>query len=406
MVVRSEGPNPRRPVRNRRSRAATSFKPGSVESEGASTSPQTTPERLARRARRKRRYTKKMEDAAVETSESRGGQEDGKALEHPLTNKSKPTAKNPAQVVEQAIPKDRAAAASQAAAATSATPKEEISKPSSPAEAFDLKIEYPAFQTSGILEFEPDFLEPSQAPSNQTARAPQGSDSQPEPGNTTEPAHGENNAPSKADPVAKSKVRRVSYNEFLGRRRPRRVLPPLPPLPVAEGGTRPALAIFFEKQSVPFLFNRRPYLQLAALEGRKLEENPKFDTAALREEFRQAFKEDMEWEWPEREVLRSHIDAYFYRFDGMKVFEDTVFVYNPSHEAMSEFLRLSLAARWIGQIPQWDVENWNDSLKEFEEIWSDKNARTERGKFKDASFYEFDQVLPTCDLTFTCSCEV
>jgi len=341
------------------------------------------------------------DNASVETAESQREQEDEKSLESPLANKSKLASENPTKVVEHA---DRAAA-SHAAAAASVTPKDEISKPSSPAEAFELKIDYPAFQTSGILEFEPDYLEPLQHP-NQTAPPPQELDSQPGRHSTTKSPPVEDDESNKAAPAPKSKGKRVSYKEFLGRRRNRRVLPPLPPLPVAEGGTRPALAIFFEKHGVPFLRNRRPYLQFVALEAGKLEGNSKFDTAALREEFRQAFKEDMEREWPEHEVLRSHIDAYFHRFDGMKVFEDTVFVYNPSHEAMSEFLRLSLAAKWIAQIPEWDIKNWNTSLKEFEEVWSDKNSRTERGKFKDASFYEFDQALPTYYLTSLFSCEI
>jgi len=329
------------------------------------------------------------DDVGGETADSQREQEDEKALESPLANKSKTTLENAAKMVDQA---DRAAA-------TSVAPKDEISKPSSPAEAFQLTIDYPAFQTSGILEFEADYIEPFQYP-NQTAPLSQELDSQPERGSMTEPTAVEHHESNKTANVPKSKEKRVSYKEFLGRRPNRRVLPPLPPLPLAEGGTRPALAIFFEKHCVPFLRNRRPYLQFAALEAGKLEENSNFDTAALREEFRQAFKEDMGREWPEHEVLKSHIDEYFHRFDGMKVFEDTVFVYNPSHEAMSEFLRLSLAAKWISQIPEWDIKNWNISLKEFEEIWSDKNARTERGKFKDASFYEFDQALPTYYLTF------
>jgi hypothetical protein len=68
------------------------------------------------------------------------------------------------------------------------------------------------------------------------------------------------------------------------------------------------------------------------------------------------------------------------------------FEYNPRNEATVEFLRLSLQAGWIKELPVWDVTNWDQSLEKFEKIWSDKTARQERSKFKEACFQEFDQV--------------
>jgi hypothetical protein len=333
-----------------------------------------------------------MKEDTTEASGSQGEHEDTKVLESPLAHKGK------AALIEEHVeiigPAEQKGSAngSQVEVAPPGLAKDEISKPSSPAEAFELKIDYPAFQTSGILEFEPDFLEVSGPSSTQPVSSPQETASLLAVDSTTESApHGqeENN---KGTQLPKPKGKRSNYVEFLRRRRPRRTLPPLPELPIAERGTRPALAVFFEKYDAPFLPNRRPYLQLTALKACKLEKDSNFDTVALREEFHQAFKVDMEYEWPQHEVMRSHIDNYFFKFDGTRVFKDEVFVYDPSHEGMAEFLRLSLEAKWISQIPQWDVKHWNESLKVFDEIWSDKNARIERGRFKDACFHEFDQV--------------
>ena len=90
------------------------------------------------------------------------------------------------------------------------------------------------------------------------------------------------------------------------------------------------------------------------------------------------------------EVMISPIDRHFALNDGPA----KTFQYNPRKEATVEFIRLSLQAGWIKELPVWDITNWDQSLKEFEMVWSDKTARQERGKFKEACFYEFDQVYP------------
>jgi hypothetical protein len=283
---------------------------------------------------------------------------------------------------------------SQAEATTSAPAKEEISKPSSPAEFYEVKLDYPSFQTSGILEFEPDYIESSQSPPTQPVSTSQEPQSPPESTTTSESVAVEEK-PKKDDgaaaPPDTKPTRSREYRTIRTRKSTRRVLPELPPLPAAEEGSRPALAIFFETHGVQFLPNKRPYLQFTALAAAKREGDPDFDVEILRQEFRAAFKSDMDIEWTNHEVLRSHIDSYFFRFDG-QVFGEKTYVYNPMREAMSEFMRLSLEAEWIPELPSWDVEKWRQSLDAFEKIWSDKTAKLEHWRFKDASFYEFDDV--------------
>ena len=137
-----------------------------------------------------------------------------------------------------------------------------------------------------------------------------------------------------------------------------------------------------------FSKDKRPYLQYSALETAARQKSEEIVRDILRAEFIKAFELDYERDWPRHEVMMSPIDQYFAENDG----KITTFEYNPREEATAEFIRLSLAAGWIDEVPVWDVANWDKSLEKFEEIWSDSSARKERGKFKEACFYEFDQV--------------
>jgi hypothetical protein len=381
----------RRPrlFRVRRPRATTPITPGSIKSGSASTSPQTTPEKVLLRDH-KRRSTKKGNEGATETSESQTEPEDG--MEAPPGENDKVTPEESAAVVGP-VQSMEPAEGSQGEGASPAAAKEEISKPSSPAEFYEVKLDYPSFQTSGILEFEPDYIELSQSPPTRPISTPQEPQSLPESTTTAESVAVEEK-PNKEDGPAATETRSREYPTRRTRKPTRRILPELPPLPTAEEGSRPALAVFFGTHGVQFLPNKRPYLQFTVLAAARREADPEFDIEVLRQEFRAAFKTDMDIEWTNHEVLRSHIDSYFFRFDG-QVFGEKRYVYNPTREAMSEFMRLSLEAEWIPELPSWDVEKWRKSLDAFEKIWSDKNAKLERGRFKDASFYEFDHVSPS-----------
>ena len=373
-------------------RATTPINSRPNESGSASTSPQTTPEKNPA-ADHKRQSTKKGKEDAAETSESQGEREEGEGLKVRIGEKVKVAHEPWAGVVKQ-VESPESVAGSQAEATPTPPAKERISKPSSPFEFYEVKLEYPSFQTSGIFEFESDYVEQSQSPPTHAISATQELQSSPESGATTETGpvvQERSNKDDSATSPQNKPIRSREYRHGRPRNPPRRTLPELPPLPPAEEGSRPALAIFFENHGVEFLPTKRPYLQFTALAAEKREADPEFDIDLLRQEFRAAFKKDMSLEWNNHEVLRSHIDNYFFRFDG-QVLKEKTFVYDPRREAMSEFLRLSLEAEWIPELPTWDVEKWRQSLDTFEKIWSDEHARLERGKFKDASFYEFDHV--------------
>jgi hypothetical protein len=328
----------RSPRKGRRQRAATPHPAASPSSEieSATTSPQTTPEKPSKN-RRKSRYLKKSNSNGSSTSLP--DSETAISFESPLALGLKTSA----VTTEESQPED-------------ALPVS-VEKPKSPAEALTMEIDYPSFQTTAILEFEPDF--------------PQ----QPSP--IVEPAEG------------KPKRTLIKSKRFM--RRPRRTRMPRPPKPKTrvEEGTRPALAILFEKYGAEFSNEKRPYLQYSALEAAAIQKFADIKRDLVREEFLEAFKLDIEREWPGKEVMMSPIDQYFARNDG----EIKTFEYDPRKEATVEFIRLSLEAGWIKDLPVWDVTNWNESLKAFEKVWKEKKAREERGKFKEACFYEFDQVF-------------
>ena len=340
----AKGEKRRKPRTNRRQRAGTphpssggdtSTSGGEIES--ATTSPQTTPEKPSK-PRRKRRYSKKSK-----TEISMGSSGSETVLESPLAKRSNPFL---ADEIEE----------------ITGEPKEEMSKPSSPVEALIMKIDYPSFQTTAILEFEPDFPQ-SQATSPPVAAVDE-----------------------KLQATRTKKF--VKYKRPFRRFKRPRVLKPLKPRTPVDQGTRPALVILFEKYGVEFSKEKRPYLQYAALETAARQKSEEIVRDALREEFIKAFELDNERDWPQHEIMMSPIDQYFAKNDG----KITAFEYNPKEEATSEFIRLSLAAGWIDEAPVWDVANWDKSLEKFEDIWSDPLARKERGKFKEACFYEFDQV--------------
>jgi hypothetical protein len=253
------------------------------------------------------------------------------------------------------------------------TPVEE--KPSSPAEALRVKIDYPSFQTTAILEFEPDFpvVPTSQVPSFTLKDDPPNDTPVQQPIDTPKPKL-----------KAKSKPR-------MYRRRPVRPHKPEPPKPLAEKGLRPALSKLFETYGAEFTKDKRPYLQYPTLEKTAKSRIDDIDLTFLRAEFRQAFMQDCEKQWPGNEIMVSSIDEYFVRHDET-VGEFTKFRYDPTKEASQEFHRLSKEAGWIKGDLNWDVNNWETSLKRFDELWADKHARMERSMFKHACFIEFDQV--------------
>jgi len=237
-------------------------------------------------------------------------------------------------------------------------------------EAFTMEIKYPAFQTTEILDFGPEH---GQDLSNQ---APLTDSSEPNPASGTI-----KEGKSQAE---KSQHRRRRY-------RYRQIRPPktLSPKPTAEIDKQPALQDLFERYGTSLTNFRRPYLQYLSMERSAREKDPNVDVKLLREEFRAAFKEDCQFDWPGHEIVKSPIDEYFVQKDGIV----EGYVYDPTAEAATEFQRLAIMAKWINGTVEWDVSNWDASLEKFEKLWSSKAARTERRRFKDACFEEFDQVF-------------
>ena len=138
-----------------------------------------------------------------------------------------------------------------------------------PADALNVEIEYPLFQTTEILELEPDFPQPQS--NGQSTHEGIESDAEPT-------QFGDGESESKAKP-------RRQFRRF---HRPRPVAvakTPKPKRPVQQG-SRPALAVLFESYGIDFNPSSRPYLQYAALEQAALQKDPDTDLATLREEFR------------------------------------------------------------------------------------------------------------------------
>jgi hypothetical protein len=88
---------------------------------------------------------------------------------------------------------------------------------------------------------------------------------------------------------------------------------------------------------------------------------------------------------PAHEITMSPIDQYFARCEGKR----KTFQYDPKVEASAEFQTLALEAGWIDEIMAWDIENWDDSLRRFEILWSSRVAKKER---QYAAFAELDSV--------------
>ena len=351
--------NKRRP---RRQRADTPHPNGELDS--VTTSPETTPEKPSK-PRRKRRYPKKVR-ANVTSGSSTSSPESEIAIgaESPLAHKSKSFTES-CEKVDSRSGQSLEVSAVEPSVVTSVEVSldKSVEKPLSPVEALTVEIDYPSFQTTAILDFEPDFPQTQSAPPDVS---------------------------TKSQDTPKDVPKKKKFNRFVRRGRRIRRLRQRKPKPLVKEGTRPALSILFEKYGAEFSNEKRPYLQLSVLEAAAQQQKSDIDRDDLRVEFIKAFQSDYEHAWPGREVMISPIDQYFALNDGtVKTFQ-----YNPRREATVEFVRLSLQAGWIKELPVWDITNWDQSLKEFEKIWSDKTARQERGKFKEACFYEFDQVYP------------
>jgi hypothetical protein len=375
--------------RNSRRRADTPH-PAATSSAGESTAttPQTTPDKPAK-APRKRRYSRKSRGEGPVNDPPLSSHESGTKIddvESPLARKSTRQARSrrPSEnVLKSEDLKEPEAKGTPRADAVKQVPSEEIpipleepqNKPSSPADALTLEIEYPSFQTTEILEFE--------TYSPQTP-APQASDPSVEAHIATV-----NEEETKAEDTEKAKpTRSRKPNVFTRRFRGPRIPPKRPDLkPAADEGIRPALAILFEEYGVRFRSDRRPHLQYGALAHEAEMKNPDVNLCNVREEFDHAFQMDCQSEWPAHEITMSPIDQYFARCEVRWNFQ-----YNPKAEASAEFQRLALEAGWIKEIMMWDIENWEDSLERFEALWSSRVARAERKKFKYACFAELDRV--------------
>lgn len=369
----------------RRRRASTPHPAALPDSaaETDTTTPQTTPEKSVIQ-RRSRRYLvkQKTNDAfpssvrdSLVRSESpierkSGGRKRGSK------NKAWMEKSNESMNQEAKSETDQVDQAKQPSTEVEGVEMEKTTHQSEPLpEALTTEIEYPSFQTSGILDFEPDIPK-------------DGSTQQSDP---TEPTPSIEDPRGEAGIESKNGSKPRKLNPFVRRSRPPRPSPPPEEKIIVEKGTRPALGMLFEEYGVEFSKTKRPYLQYSDLEKAATQNSPNTDIKLLRAEFRKAFKSDSERIWPEQDVLMSPIDSYFVDFD------ETIatFMYDPRKEATVEFQRLALEAGWIPKELVWDVTNWDVSLKKFEKLWSDKVARQQRGKFKEACFLEFDQVSPS-----------
>ena len=363
---------------NRRQRASTPHSAASPTKtdETTTTSPDTTPEQPSK-TRRKRRIRKpKVESTATEAlarSEEKTPTPEAPLQHLSATSDGTPVAdtvstlqevrEEDAPVVEKALP-----------------------------EAMTMEIEYPSFQTSAILEFEPDFPQPPPAPQPNeppTATDPPADD----PPVSTEAASQEQpteQETSKPEPPKPQPRRRNRFFRRFPRPNTHKHKPTPPPKFPVEADARPRLVLLFEKCGVHFANDKRPYLQFTALAAAAKERDPEVDLDELRGVFVEALKWDGERSWPGHQVMISPIDLYFAGKDDGKI---KTFQYDPTNEASVEFFRLAVEAGWIKEVPEWDTTNWWASLDKFEKIWSKQLAKDERKKFRDACFFEFDHVL-------------
>jgi hypothetical protein len=154
----------------------------------------------------------------------------------------------------------------------------EAEKPTTTVDALKLEIPYPSFQTTEILDFEPDQAQ--------------------DPAQSTTTSDSDLIVTEEVKPKTKSRYFRFRY------RRQGRVPKPLPTKPVAEDTLCPQLIELFTSYNAPFASTRRPYLQLKALETAALEVCPQKDSNEIREEFRMALKHDYQY------LCRTMISSY------------------------------------------------------------------------------------------------
>jgi len=363
---------PSKKRRNPRRRASTPhpIAGGSGSTGSNTTTPDSTPEKVSK-APRRRRLHKKKNDAATPGTEI--GETETPAEEHTLRKRVPRRRRGPKKArntVEPATTEevdDRNASATKGLEVEGGdtSPATELS---APPEAYTAEIQYPAFQTTEILEFAPELRQDSVQQASSTQEFPESA-----------PADAEED--KSGNRKSQRPRRRYRYSQL---RTPR----PLPSKPVAELGRLSAVARLFNEFGAEFSHTRRPYLQYPKLElaARMNFLEPNFRD--IRYRFKKAVKEDSKLVWSDRQVVISPIDEYFNRKDGFRGY-----VYDPTAEAAAEFQRLSIQAKWIEGPMEWDVSNWDASLEKFENLWSSKVARAERTRFKNACFEEFEQVL-------------
>ena len=371
---------------NRRQRASTPhpIASPSTTNETTTTSPETTPEQPSKMRRKRRIRKPKVETtgakALARSEEETPSPESPPQL--PTSSIEPPVAESPVVQIESRIKevvKDNASAAE---------------KPLP--EAMTMEIEYPSFQTTAILEFEPDFPQPpAPQPTESPVRAEPPAEELPaeEPPIATDessPEQPKEENPKPESPKPKPRRRNRFFRRFNRTNAHKHKPKPPPKIPV-EPDSRPRLVLLFEQYGVHLANDKRPYLQFTALVAAAKERYPDVDVEEVRGRFVEALTWDGERSWPGHQVMISPIDLYFAGKDDGKI---KTFQYDPTNEASVEFFRLAIQAGWIKEIPEWDTENWNASLDKFEKIWSKHIAKEERKKFREACFFEFDNVLP------------
>jgi len=369
--------SPSKSRRNRRRADTPHPVSGNVDSN--TTTPQTTPEKPSKPSRKRKPLRTNGERAAPGsvTSDMKVG------ADSPLARKStrKPRRKKvagqgaePGVVVSQT---QSDAVVKSEAEEGSLEPESVVPevKMSTSVHALSVEIEYPSFQTTAILEFEPDFpqLQPVQ-PSETGVES-----------ETTQLDGTE----------AKPKVKNGGLSR---RRRFRRRIPIIkkqkPKRPVKEG-THPMLVDLFTRYGIEFCAEKRPYLQYFALESAALQNDPLIDVTSLREEFRKTYQRDSNHAWTADEFKASSIDDYFAKSEK----NVSTFRYVPTAEATEEFIRLGLEAGWIKERPpQWNVTHWDASLERYEKLWEGREAKKQRRRFRNACFWEFDQVFHSSNI--------
>lgn len=380
--------------RNRRRRASTPHPSSSTgttttETDTTTTSAQSTPEKASVRRRRRRSPKTKangtvdegwgitaVEEWSVEPEAVPGPRRKprSKSNKSPESKEASPTP-NPAEIIDPVTPVQ-----------TSTT-----AKPASPAEALSLKIYYPSFQTSEILEFEPDAAQaaPSQTPTSSD-------ESKNETANPEASASDKENVEPKEDTKSKLTSKRSRKGgRHQRRQRPRRREPRhdrIPQIPLDFNqhfeGPRAEVDKLFEQYGLIFISYIRPYLQLPELIARAKKRAPEVNMKKLLKRFQACVIKDLVTEWPERTspIRLSEIDGYFAGHDGKYNF-----VYDTEKEATSEFHRLCVAARWIKGPFTWDVNDWDGSLEKYNKMWT-KEGKKQRNFFKEACFNEFHRV--------------